>query len=53
MQVFFKITACHAIDISGISLSIGTASQRIGLHGEFLCGAVDIGISHSVAVGAA
>ena len=53
MQVLFEIAVCHAIDIKGIRLAVGAASQRIGLHSEFSGGIADIGIGHPVAVGAA
>ena len=51
MHVFCQSAISHAVYISRISLAIGTTSQGISLHREFLSPVCHISIQHSIAVG--
>ena len=53
MQIFCQSTIRHVAHINGISLAVGTASQGIGLHGEFFAPVCHIGVEHAIAVGTA
>ena len=53
MQIFCQSTIRHVAHINGISLAVGTASQGIGLHGEFFAMVGHIGVEHAITVGTA